>query len=90
MGHSLTTSSRKDIKLWSSGFEQAKPVEDSSDTYGAALDQEIGVNDSFQICFNETIHGKLECLKSGSAISLIKCISTCPQPGVLAEVISEG
>lgn len=66
------------------------PVEDGLDTVGAALGQEIGVNDSFQRYFFETIHGKLECLKSGSAISLRECISTCPQVGALAEVFTEG
>lgn len=65
------------------------PLEESLDTVGAALGQEIGVNDSFQRYFYETIHGKLERLKSGSAIPLTECISTCPQPGGLAEVISE-
>lgn len=60
------------------------------DTVGAALGQEIGVKDSFQRCSHEAIHGKPDCLKSGSGISLSKYISTCPQPGARAQVISEG
>lgn len=65
-------------------------VEDGLDTVGAALGQEIGVNDSFQWYVYETIHEKLECLKSSSAISLNEYISICPQSGAPAEVISEG
>ena len=70
LGRSLTVSSRKDIKPWSSRFDQAMPVEGGVDTVGAALGQEIGVNNSFQRYLYGTIHGKLECLKSGSAIPL--------------------